>query len=48
MPTTSQPLKPLPQPEVPLIDPKTGKPTQALWEYLQRLHDTVKILRTEV
>ena len=48
MPTTSPPLKPLPQPDVPLIDPKTGKPTQALYEYIDRLHAIVKQLRNEV
>lgn len=48
MPTTSPPLKPLPEPNVPLIDPKTGKPTQALYEYIQRLHDVTKQLRTEI
>lgn len=48
MPTTSPPLKPLPQPDVPLIDPQTGKPTQAFYEYIDRLHAIVKQLRNEV
>jgi hypothetical protein len=47
MPTTSPELKPLPKPDVPLVDPQ-GKPTQALYEYIDRLHQIVKQLRNEV
>jgi len=48
MPTASQPLKPLPLPQVPLIDPKTGQPTQALFEWLERLQATVTKVRSEI
>lgn len=48
MATASPPLKPLPQPNVPLIDVKTGLPTQALYEYLDRLHATLTKVRSEI
>jgi hypothetical protein len=48
MPTTSPEVRPLLHPDVPLVDPKTGKPTQAFYEFIQRLHVIVKQLRTEV
>jgi hypothetical protein len=48
MPTASQPLKPLPQPNVPLIDVKTGLPTQALFEWLDRLQATLTKVRSEI
>ena len=48
MATASKPLLPLPQPQVPLIDPQTGKPTQALYEWLDRLQQTVAKVRLEI
>lgn len=48
MATTSPVVLPLPIPDVQLIDPKTGKPTQAFYDYLKRLDAIVRVLRTEV
>ena len=48
MSTASPVVMPLPAPTVQLIDPKTGLPTQAFFDYLKRLDTVVRVLRTEV
>jgi len=48
VPTTSPPLIPLPPADVPLIDPKTGLPTRAYYEWVERLQAVVKKIRTEI
>ena len=48
MPTTSPPLIPLPPADVPLIDPTSGLPTKAYYEWAERLQAVVKKIRTEI
>jgi hypothetical protein len=48
MPTASPPLIALPQPEVPLVDPQTGKLTKDGYDFMKRLEQVVKKIRTEI
>ncbi len=48
MPTATQPPAPIPGPNVPFIDPRTGLVTREWYEWLKSIDRLVRGLRDEI
>jgi hypothetical protein len=48
MPTASNPVPPDPGPNVPFVDPKTGRISRPWYDWISAIAEIVKKLRTEI